>query len=87
MRLVHSLAKLGQSIADIRESMSFTAQSVLQVLFGQRMELIQNAVHALFIDGVKLVGRSCNRRKTNLVKPEVLFQVPENLDDIRHAGG
>ena len=47
MRFIHALAQLGQRVADVRESVRFAAQRVLQIFVGQRVELIQHAVHAV----------------------------------------
>ena len=46
MRFVHALAQFGQRVADVGEAVRFAAQRVLQILVGQRVELIEHAVHA-----------------------------------------
>ena len=85
MRLVDALAQLGQGVADIRESVHFAAQRILQILVGQHVELFQHAVHARLVDGVQPIGRRSDRREADFVEAEILLQMPEDADHIGDA--
>ena len=87
VRLVHALQELADGFTDVREAMHLAIDGVFEPFVGERVELIDHAFHRVLAHGVLLIRRGRDRCKTNLVEPELMFQVMIDSFHIRHARG
>src|SRR5215831_17361630 len=87
MRFVDTLIQLRQRIADIREPVHLTAKRIFQIFICQNMELFQYTVHAAFVDRIETVRRSGHGREAYFVESKVVFQMPEDADDVADSRG
>ena len=68
MRLIHALMEFSQCVADIGKAVVLTPQRKLQILLGQRLELLQNAIETSLVNGIEAIGRRCNWGETHFME-------------------
>src|SRR5215831_2938384 len=86
MRFVDALVKLGERVADVRESMQLAPQRKLEVFSSELAELLEDPVHASLADRVQAIRRSRHRREPDLVEPQLMLEVtvdPPDVGDVR----